>query len=152
MSYEELLRKRIIEPVDVSCEETADLLRVARRDIKTAKNLIAMDLDWAFAIAYNAILQLTIAWMNSLGYRPRGEAKHMNTFVFLEETLPEEHQPMIKRLQRMRRKRNATVYRQRGLVSEKEALDVIEFAMQYYRDMERLLPEQIVSLSVDEDK
>jgi len=151
MSYEELLEKRIIEPVEISSEETADLLRVVRRDIRTAKSLITMDLDWAFAIAYNAVLQLTIAWMNSLGYRPRGEAKHMNAFIFLEETLPEERQPMIKRLQRMRRKRNATVYRQRGLVSEKEALDVIEFAIQYYRDIETLLPARIISLSVDDD-
>lgn len=151
MSYEELLKARIIEPVQISPEEIADLLKVAKRDIDTANKVINFDLDWAFAIAYNSILQLTLAWMNSLGYRPRGEAKHVNTFKFLEETLPEERQPMIKRLQRMRRKRNATIYRQRGIVSEKEALDVIAFANQYFKEIEAILPNEIVELSKKED-
>ncbi len=108
MSYDELLKTRIIEPVSVSNEEIADLLKVARRDIETATRLKNFDLDWAFAIAYNAILQLTLAWMNFLGFRPRGEAKHANTFTFLEETLSKERQPMVERLQKMRKKRNTT--------------------------------------------
>ncbi|MBS3909196.1 MAG: hypothetical protein KGZ93_06175 [Actinobacteria bacterium] len=151
MSYDELLKARIIEPVTVSDEEIADLLKVARRDINTAKNLINSDLDWAFAIAYNAILQLTLAWMNQLGYRPRGENKHVNTFIFLEHTVPKERQPMIRRLQKMRKKRNATVYRQKGLISEKEALTVIDFASEYAKEIESVLPAGIVSLSHKED-
>ncbi|OIO88693.1 MAG: hypothetical protein AUK32_00905 [Candidatus Aquicultor secundus] len=152
MSYEELLKQRIIERTEVTQEEIADLLRVARRDINTAqRNLIDHDLDWAFAIAYNSILQLTLAWMNHLGFRPKGEAKHANTFTFLEEALPKERQPMIKRLQRMRQKRNATIYRKAGLVGEKEARDVIDFAGEYYKEIEAILPEYIVKLSYKED-
>lgn len=151
MSYEELLKSRIIEPVSISPEEIADLIKVAKRDIDTANKVLNVDLDWAFAIAYNSILQLTLAWMNSLGYRPRGEAKHVNTFRFLEETLPKERQPTIKRLQRMRRKRNATIYRQKGLVSVKEAHDVIDFANQYFKEIEAILPKEIVKLSKQED-
>lgn len=37
MSYEELLKQRIIKQVEVTEEKIADLLRVARRDIKTAQ-------------------------------------------------------------------------------------------------------------------
>ncbi|MDI6716523.1 MAG: hypothetical protein QME63_06220, partial [Actinomycetota bacterium] len=83
--------------------------------------------------------------------RPRGEAKHANTFRFLEETLSKERQPMIKRLQRMRRKRNATIYRQRGIISEKEAHDVIEFANRYFKEIEAILPNEIIKLSKKED-
>ncbi|MCL5292488.1 MAG: HEPN domain-containing protein, partial [Actinobacteria bacterium] len=129
----------------------ADLLGVARRDIEVSKNMINTELDWAFAIAYNSILQLTLAWMYHLGYRPRGEAKHVNTFRFLEEALPKEKQPMIKRLQKMRKKRNAAIYRQRGLVSEKEAHDVIDFAERYYKEIEGVLPDNIKRLSRKED-
>lgn len=96
-------------------------------------------------------LQLTLAWMYHLGYRPRGEAKHVNTFRFLEEALPKEKQPMIKRLQKMRKKRNAAIYRQRGLVSEKEAHDVIDFAERYYKEIEGVLPDNIKRLSRKED-
>lgn len=151
MSYEELLRLRIIEPVEITDEEVAALLAVARRDIETAKNVIGIDLDWAFAIAYNSILQLTLAWMNHLGYRPRGEAKHINTFKFLQETLPEERQPIVRRLQKMRKKRNASVYRQRGLISEREAHEVIAFAEDYYQEIEATLPSKIARMSREED-
>jgi len=151
MSYDELLKARIIEPIEISAGEIAELLNVARRDIDTANKVLNVDLDWAFAIAYNSILQLTLAWMNSLGYRPRGEAKHVNTFKFLEETLPKEKQPTIKRLQKMRKKRNATIYRHKGLVTEKEALDVISFANQYFKEVKAILPKEIVKLSEQED-
>ncbi len=146
MSYEDLLRQRIIEPVEVSPEEIVNLFKVAQRDIKTSKNLIDSDLDWAFSIAYNAILQISLAYMNSLGYRPRGEAKHANTFRFLSETLPKTHHSTIKRLQRMRQKRNATIYRRAGLVSEKEAKDIIGFTNSYYELIKKLLPAEIRSL------
>ncbi|PIW22876.1 MAG: hypothetical protein COW32_02250 [Candidatus Aquicultor secundus] len=71
--------------------------------------------------------------------------------MFLEEALPKERQPMIKRLQRMRQKRNATIYRKAGLVGEKEARDVIDFAGEYYKEIEAILPEYIVKLSYKED-
>ena len=151
MTYEDLLEQRIIEPVHIEDSEIAGLLRVARRDIKAAQGLITSSLDWAFAIAYNAILQLSIAYMNHLGYRPRGEAKHVNTFRFLERALPKEAQEMVDRLQKLRKKRNLTIYQQTGLVSEKEAHDVINFAEQYYKKIESMLPRNIVNLSRKED-
>lgn len=151
MSYEELLKARIIEPVSVSNEEIADLLKVARRDIETATRLKNFDLDWAFAIAYNSILQLTLAWMNYLGFRPRGEAKHANTFTFLEEALPKERKSIVERLQKMRKKRNTTIYKKRGLISERDAHMVIDFATEYYKEIEATLPDRIVKLSQKED-
>jgi hypothetical protein len=142
MSYEELLERRAIEPVRVTPREIAELLALAKRDIKASNAMLSTDLDWAFAIAYNGILQMSIAYMNSLGYRPRGEGKHFNTFRFMAEALPEEA-TMIRRLQKLRRKRNATVYEQPGLVSEKEARDVAEFASRYCAVIEARLPGEI---------
>jgi len=142
MSFEELLRRRAIESVTTTPREIAELLAVARRDIKTSQAMLNTDLDWAFAIAYNGILQMSIAYMNHLGYRPRGEGHHYNTFRFMEEALPEDAQ-MIRRLQKLRRKRNTTIYEQPGLVSEQEALDVVQFASRYYSVIEAKLPSDI---------
>lgn len=146
MPFDDLLKARAIEPVEVQPEEIAGLLDVAKRDIGTAQNLASTDLDWAFAIAYNAILQLSIAYMNSLGFRPRGEGKHFNTFRFLERALPEER-PMVKRLQKLRKKRNLTIYEHVGLVTEKEAHDVIAFAARYYDEVKAKLPRDIVDVA-----
>ena len=149
MSFEELLRKRAVERVTITPREIAGLLEVAKRDTRTAQALTMTDLDWAFAIAYNAILQLSIAYMNSLGYRPRGEGKHYNTFRFMEEALPEDA-VMIRRLQKLRKKRNTTVYEQPGLVTEKEAHDVIEFASRYYETILAKLPKDVRNLAPKE--
>ncbi|MCZ7662699.1 MAG: hypothetical protein M5U22_07075 [Thermoleophilia bacterium] len=150
MSFDDLLRARVIERVEVTPEEIAGLFAVARRDIRTAQHLVSADLDWAFAIAYNSILQLSIAYMNYLGFRPRGEGKHFNTFRFLEKALPEE-QTMVRRLQKLRKKRNVTIYEHAGSVSEKEARDVIEFAVRYYKHIESKLPDEITALGEKEE-
>lgn len=147
MTYEKLLEDRIIEPVKVPQDEIAYLLGVARRDIKLAENLKSSSLDWAFAIAYNSILQLSIAYMNFLGYRPRSGAKHVNTFKFMEKAVSEEEKPMVRRMQQLRRKRNLTIYERAGLVTEKEAREIVEFAVRYYKDIESKLPKELVELS-----
>jgi hypothetical protein len=151
MSFEELLERRAIERVVVTPREIAELLAVARRDIRTAETLVTTDLDWAFIIAYNAILQLSIAYMNSQGFRPRGEGKHYNTFQFMSEALPEDR-AMIRRLQKFRRKRNMSIYEQSGLVGEKEARDVIDFAGRYYEEIKSRLPREITDLGPEEDR
>lgn len=83
MDLKQLIESRAIEPVEIPHQEIAGLLAVAKRDICTAQALTTTDLDWAFIAAYNAILQLSLAYMNSLGYRPRGEGHHYNTFRFM---------------------------------------------------------------------
>lgn len=149
MNFEKLLEDRIIEPIEVTRDEIAYLLGVARRDIKTGQDLAYTNLDWAFAVAYNAILQLSIAYMNFLGYRPRPGAKHVNTFKFMEKAVPKEEQRMIKRMQQLRRKRNITIYERAGLVTEKEAREIIDFASRYYKDVESKLPRALVELSIE---
>ncbi len=150
MDYGELIRRRAIEPVTVTPREIAELLALSKRDIRAADAMLSTDLDWAFAIAYNGILQTSIAYMNSLGYRPRGEGKHFNTFRFMAESLPEEA-AMMRRLQKLRRKRNSTIYETAGLVSEKEARDVIEFASRYHATILARLPREVTGRVPEED-
>ena len=142
MSFESLLRERVIERVTASPREIAALVDVARRDTRTAQALTATDLDWAFVIAYNAVLQLSIAYMYSLGFRPRNESKHYNTFRFISEALPEDA-GQVRRLQSIRRKRNVVLYEQAGVVSEKEAREVIEFSLRYYEETVGRLPANV---------
>jgi hypothetical protein len=151
MRFDELLKSRAIERVEVEPGEIAGLLGVAKRDMETSESFVTMNLDWAFAIAYNSVLQLSIAYMNWLGYRPRGEGKHYNTIRFIEEALPEE-KTMVKRLQKLRRKRNLTIYEHTGLVSEKEAHEIIEFAARYYAEIRAKLPREITDLADQEER
>lgn len=142
MPYEDLLKQRVIEPARVSKGEITEHLRVAKHDVSVAQNIASIDLDWAFTVAYNGILQTALAYMYSSGFRPRGEGKHLNTFRFLKAALPESYSKEIARLQKLRQKRNMAVYQTRGIVTEKEAKDIIKFADRFFEEIINLMPEE----------
>lgn len=151
MNYEKLLRDKMIEPVRVLDAEVAEHLRVARHDIKAGQAIAVIDLDWGFTATYNGLLQTALALMYYKCYRPRGEGKHYSTFEFLKLTLPKEWEARINRVQKLRQKRNKTVYEHRGLITERETKGIIEFADRFYKEIEAILPNEIVNLSKQED-
>lgn len=142
MNFDKLVDKGIIESLTVDADEIANLLRVARRDIATAESLLHTDCDWAFAIAYNAVLQSSVAYMAHCGFRPANRNKHYNTFQFMEQALSDQ-QVMASRLQRFRKKRNTTVYESVGAVGEAEVHDIIAFARLYADMIQERLPRSI---------
>lgn len=128
MPYRSLERAGLIEPFAARQNEIRDLLQVARRDVKTARGLMNIDLDWALIVAYNAALQAGLAFMYAEGYRPRGPDRHKTLIRFLRTSLDQSLQSQLKRLDRVRKKRHQAVYRVAGAISESEAKGTIEFA------------------------
>ena len=61
--HEELLRAGRIREEKVSRAEIDRALERAARDLKTAGKIIEEDPDWGFAVAYNAVLQASRAFM-----------------------------------------------------------------------------------------
>ncbi len=72
MPYEELQQQGRIKAYAARPAEIKRLLQVAGRDLGTAERNLAGDPDWAYTIAYNAILQAARALILAKGYRPRG--------------------------------------------------------------------------------
>ncbi len=129
MQIDDLLRKRKIHPHRASREEIERLLQLADRDIRMARFTIAEDWDWAFSIAYNAVLQSARAYMYSRGFRPAAEQGHKNTFAFMRAALGNELASTIGYFDRMRKKRNQAIYDVAGLITEKEARSILENAV-----------------------
>ena len=73
MQIDDLLRKRKIYRHRSSREEIEHVLQLADRDLRMARLTMAEDWDWAFSIAYNAVLQSARAYMYSQGFRPEGQ-------------------------------------------------------------------------------
>lgn len=128
MTFRPLERAGLIEPYRVPRTEIEDLLEVARRDVKTARELVDIDLDWALIVAYNAALQAGLALMYTKGYRPKGPDKHKTVIHFLRAILDPAFGPKLNRLDRIRKKRHRAVYHLAGAVSEREARGTLEFA------------------------
>ena len=131
MGYEALLRERKIHPHHATPDEIARLLALADRDIKMARRTMAEDWDWAFSIAYNAVLQSARAFMYSVGFRPATEQGHKNTFAFMREALGDEVASLVGYFDRMRTKRNQAIYDVAGLITEAEARAILEKAVEF---------------------
>lgn len=63
MPFQKLLKEGKIKAHTASEEEIKDILGVADRDLSFAKDSLGHNWDWAFAIAYNAALSASRAYM-----------------------------------------------------------------------------------------
>lgn len=135
MTIEDLERQGLIKKLPVDKKKVEDAVLHAHRDIETARVLLKTDYDWAYTIAYNAILQAGRALMFSKGFRPEGNSQHISVVKFAGLFLDNNNTVIF---DRMRRKRNSSVYESSGTVTENEA----EFAV----SQSEVLVEKIVAL------
>jgi len=138
MAYDELLKKGLIKPFNAEPSQVMDRMTLARRDIDAAKSL--SNSDWAYSIAYNAMLQAARALMFAEGYRPSsGEGQHRSVVRFAELALGQAFEEETRFFDKMRVKRNRAVYDTAGIISEEEARQAIVFAVKFIRIVEDTL-------------
>ena len=65
MTFQPLEQVGLIEHYRVAEDEIRHLLKLARRDMKTARELMNINLDWALIAAYNAALN-QIEWAGTV--------------------------------------------------------------------------------------
>lgn len=138
-SYSELIKENRIKAGKFSRKQVQDCLNLAKRDIATARKIVAENPDWGYNIAYNAMLQAARAVMFSKGYRATGEGQHATVIQFAHIALGEEFTSTLEFMDRMRRKRNMVVYDMAGLVSSKEATEAIGTAENFVRSVFEIL-------------
>ena len=77
--------------------------------------------------------------MYSKGYRPSGRNQHISVVRFAEVFLKMED---VIALDRMRRKRHASIYDTVGMISEREAVNAIERAERLVNEIEEIIKEE----------
>ncbi len=128
MEYDELLKSRRIRKEKVSRIEVERALERAERDLQTARELIEHDRDWSFAVAYDAVLQASRAYMFAQGFRPASSESHKNTFAFMRLAMGKDYEELMTYFDRMRNKRHQAIYEIAGLITETEARNILEKA------------------------
>lgn len=140
VSLNDLQKQGLIKPFKVSPSQIQDRLQLAKRDIATARKLLGSDSDWAFSIAYNAVLQAARALMFAKGFRPAtGEGQHVAAVRFAEAVLGKEMGDEIFIFDKMRSKRHRVIYDVSGSVSTQEAKAAFEFAVTFVEKVEQIL-------------
>ncbi len=133
MKYDELLNSRRIRKERISRPEIDRALQRAARDLRTARKIMSEDWDWGFAVAYNAVLQASRAYMFHRGYRPGSPEGHKNTFAFMRIAMERDYEEMVTYFDRMRNKRNQAIYDVAGLITETEARKLLKQAEQFVK-------------------
>ena len=128
MEYDELLKSGRIRKEKASPTEIKHALDRAERDLQTARTLIEQDRDWSFAVAYDAVLQASRAYMFAQGFRPASNESHKNTLAFVRLALGRDYEELMSYFDRMRNKRHQAIYEIAGLITETEARNILEKA------------------------
>jgi hypothetical protein len=97
-------------------------------------------------MAHNVALQSSAAALAAVGYKSSREAYHYYVIESLSFTLQLEGR-VIRRLHKLRRKRNISDYERAGLVTEQEAEEMIALAKQLRDDVEQWLRAHYPSLA-----
>ena len=125
----------LIEKVTTGHKQVASNLRRARKDLITSKATIGIDEEWAYTIAYHAMLRAGRALMFSLGYRPKGKDQHKTVVEFCTAALGESYKTLTTRFNRMRVKRHDFIYEPERPIPRTEAVKSLESAERFVREI-----------------
>jgi uncharacterized protein (UPF0332 family) len=136
----------LIEKAKFSTGQIESNLSRAQRDLDTAKANLKIDEEWAYAIAYHAMLRAGRAFMFASGYRPRGKDQHKTVVEFCSESLGKDFQHLIARFNRMRLKRHDFIYEPERPIPKTEAVKSLEsaerFVQEIIRTIQRMNPQK----------
>lgn len=128
MSYEKFLRDKLIKKQYPDFKQIEYQLKRAQKDLKTAESNLSIDITWAFAIAYHAMIRASKALMYSKGYLPTAKKSHKTILEFTKLIIGKEYENLINRFNRMRRQRHDFIYDSKNHITFHEAKMSIETA------------------------
>jgi HEPN domain-containing protein len=139
MTLEDWLNNGWLVAHKTSRQEIGDLLDVADRDLVDCQ-VEGLSADWKMNIAYNAALQSATAALAAAGYRPTRDSHHYRVIQSLAYTIGADTKVTAK-FNEFRKKRNIGGYERAGLVSDREADEMLELAQQLRGWVERWIRE-----------
>ncbi len=133
MSLQDWVKNTWLVEHRTSRQEIADLLAVAQRDLSDCQS-DGLSVDWQLNIAYNAALQLATAALAAAGYRASRDAHHFRVIQSLALTIKADA-VLVAQFDAFRKKRNTAGYERIGMISEKEAKEMVELAKRLAREI-----------------
>lgn len=138
-NYSRLLEDRRILREPAARGQVKQQLGAARRDLETARGLLTDENEWAYNIAYNAMLLAGRAVMFSDGYRPTTTGGHAAVVDFLRIRLDASFAEMVQMMDRMRRQRHRIIYDAPGTVSPSQIREAVLTAQEFLSQIEELI-------------
>jgi hypothetical protein len=134
MSLEQWFNNGWVNRHKSSSQEIANLFNIVERDLQDAET-DELSADWKFGIAYNAALKLCTILISAEGFRPEKTLQHYRTLLALPLILGEDRKADAEYLDTCRAKRNTIEYDRAGIVSDVDAVELIEFTREFKKDV-----------------
>ncbi len=110
MLPEELEKKGLAGRIRVNYKQIYNHLLRSKKDLLTSRANLDIDEEWAYTIAYHSMLRAGRALMMSFGYKPKGKDQHKTIVRFTGTIFGNEFRGLVRRFNRMRRKRHDFIY------------------------------------------
>jgi len=98
-----------------------DLLDAAQRNFEAAKVVLGRVDEAAFKLYYDGLLQIGRVVLLAAGFRPTDGEQHKTTFEAAGAILGPDYSDLIRKIQKLRVKRNVCIYDPAGLIGRGEA-------------------------------
>src|SRR3989338_249407 len=128
MRYEKFLKDSLIKNQTPDFKQISYQLQRSLKDLKTAEANIKIDLTWALAIAYHAMIRAGRALMYSKGYLPTTKRTHKTIVEFTKLILGHEYGVLVSKFNRLRRKRHDFIYDSKNHITYSEANSSLDTA------------------------
>lgn len=128
MSYEKFLKGNLIKNQTPDFKQISYQLQRSLKDLKTAEANLKIDLTWALAIAYHAMIRAGRALMYSKGYLPTTKRTHKTIVEFTKLILGHEYGALVSKFNRLRRKRHDFIYDSKNHITHSEAKSSLDTA------------------------
>lgn len=127
----------LIGKASLSPKQATANIRRARKDLLTAAANLNIDEEWAYTIAYHAMLRAGRALMFSHGYRFTGKDQHKTVIEFCAEILGQDFLHLTARFNRMRIKRHDFIYEPERPIQKSESEKSLKSAEQLVLEIAR---------------
>jgi uncharacterized protein (UPF0332 family) len=121
-----------LTPHKVDWAQIERFLASAERKLATAHKILTFDEEACLQQAFEAMLRASMGFMFSHGFRARSQPGHHIAIIeFVRGRIHAKHAGLLTVFDRLRRKRNMTLYDDRGFVSHHEAEEALESARNF---------------------
>jgi uncharacterized protein (UPF0332 family) len=123
---------RKLKPHKVDWAQIDRFLASAEKKLVSAHRILAFDEEACLQQAYEAMLKASLGFMFSHGFRARSQpGHHLAIIEFVRARVDKKHAGLLTLFDRLRRKRNMSLYDDSGFVSHHDAEDALQAARDY---------------------
>ena len=121
-----------LKPQKIDAVQIGQYLASAEKKLAAAEKLLGIDEEAAYQIAYEAMLKASLGFLLSFGVRPRSQpGHHIVVIEFAGQKLGSAYKGLADVFDRMRRKRNQSLYEAAAIISKQEATQALAAAKEW---------------------